>query len=106
MPTPKIGVMAGSPLVASEVLASYAADAARDVEGVHGLVGRHDGVKIVRDEGRVELELHLELEWGANAGAVGAAVQAHVADCLTRMANVRPQSIDVVVDEWHSASPA
>ena len=98
--------MEGHSSISSDVLARYAADAARDVKGVHGLVGRHDGVKVVREEGRVELELHLELEWGANAGTVGAAVQAHVADCLSRMANVRPQSIDVVVDEWHSASPA
>ena len=98
--------MEGHSSISSDVLARYAADAARDVPGVHGLVGRHDGVKVVREEGRVELELHLELDWGASAGAVGAAVQAHVADCLARMANVRPQSIDVVVDEWHSASPA
>ena len=97
--------MEGHSSISSDVLARYAADAARDVAGVHGLVGRHEGVKVVREDGRVELELHLELEWGANAGTVGAAVQAHVADCLARMANVRPQSIDVVVDEWHSASP-
>jgi len=96
----------GHSSISSDVLARYAADAARDVAGVHALVGRHEGVKVVREEGRVELELHLELEWGANARTVGAAVQAHVADCLARMANVRPQSIDVVVDEWHSASPA
>jgi hypothetical protein len=33
-------------------------------------------------------------------------VQAHVADCLARMADVRPDTVDVVVDEWHSASQA
>jgi hypothetical protein len=33
-------------------------------------------------------------------------VQAHVADCLARMADVRPATIDVVIDEWRSASPA
>jgi uncharacterized alkaline shock family protein YloU len=48
--------------------------------------------------------LHLVLAWGAHAGEVGAHVQAHVADCLTRMADVRPHTIDVVVDEWRSAS--
>ena len=52
------------------------------------------------------VELHLALDWGANAGTVGAAVQAHVADCLARMADVRPDTVDVIVDEWHSASPA
>ena len=93
-------------MISPDVLARYAADAAREVEGVHGLVGRNDGVKVAREERRVGVELHLELEWGANAGTVGAAVQAHVADCLARMADVRPDTVDVVVDEWHSASPA
>jgi len=96
----------GHSVISTDVLARYAADAAREVEGVHGLVGRNDGVKVAREEGRVGVELHLELEWGANAGTVGAAVQAHVADCLARMADVRPDTVDVVVDEWHSASPA
>lgn len=98
--------MEGSSLVAPEVLASYAADAAREVRGVYGLVGRHEGVKVSRDDSRVGVELQLALEWGANAAAVGAEVQAHVADCLARMAGVRPDTVDVVVDEWHSASPA
>jgi uncharacterized alkaline shock family protein YloU len=98
--------VAGQSSISSDVLGRYAADAAREVAGVHGLVGRHEGVKVVREDDRVELELHLELEWGANAGTVGAAVQAQVADCLARMADVRPHKIDVVVDEWHSASPA
>ena len=93
-------------MISPDVLARYAADAAREVEGVRGLVGRNDGVKVAREEGRVGVELHLELEWGANAGTVGAAVQAHVADCLARMADVRPDTVDVIVDEWHSASPA
>jgi uncharacterized alkaline shock family protein YloU len=46
------------------------------------------------------------LDWGANAATVGAAVQAHVADCLARMADVRPDAVDVIVDEWRNASPA
>jgi uncharacterized alkaline shock family protein YloU len=96
----------GHSVISADVLARYAADAAREVAGVHGLVGRHEGVKVSREDARVGIELHLELEWGANAVAVGAAVQAHVADCLARMADVRPNTIDVVVDEWHSASPA
>ncbi len=94
--------MEGQSLISADVLATYAADAAREVPGVHDLVGK--GVKVARDEGRVGIELHLALEWGANAAAVGARVQAHVADCLARMADVRPASVDVVVGEWHSAS--
>ena len=102
--------MEGHSVIASDVLASYAADAAREVSGVHGLVGsalhRHEGVRVAREGGRVGVELHLSLEWGANAGAVGAAVQTRVAEVLARMADARPDSIDVVVDEWHSASSA
>jgi uncharacterized alkaline shock family protein YloU len=94
----------GQSLIAPDVLATYAADAAREVPGVRDLVGK--GVKVVRDEGRVGVELHLVLEWGANAGTVGAEVQTQVADCLARMADVRPETVDVIVDEWHSASSA
>jgi uncharacterized alkaline shock family protein YloU len=94
----------GQSLISPDVLATYAADAAREVAGVRDLVGK--GVKVARDEGRVGIELHLVLEWGANAGAVGAEVQTHVADCLARMADVRPETVDVVVDQWHSASSA
>ncbi|MFI4944155.1 MAG: Asp23/Gls24 family envelope stress response protein [Burkholderiales bacterium] len=96
--------MEGQSLISPDVLATYAADAAREVAGVRDLVGK--GVKVARDEGRVGIELHLVLEWGANVGTVGAEVQAHVADCLARMADVRPETVDVVVDEWHSASSA
>jgi uncharacterized alkaline shock family protein YloU len=92
----------GHSVISPDVLASYAADAAREVQGVRDLAGK--GVKVARDEGQVTLELHLVLAWGAHAGEVGANVQAHVADCLTRMADVRPHTIDVVVDEWRSAS--
>jgi uncharacterized alkaline shock family protein YloU len=103
-------VTEGQSLISADVLARYAADAAKEVSGVHGLVGggrhRHDGVKVVRDDGRVGVELHLSLDWGVNAGVVGAEVQAHVAECLVRMADVKPHTVDVVVDEWHSASRA
>ena len=102
--------MSGQALISPDVLASYAADAAREVAGVHNLVGsalhRHEGVRVSLGDGRVGVELHLALAWGANAGAVGAEVQAHVAECLVRLADVHPESVDVVVDEWHSASSA
>lgn len=100
--------MSGQSLISADVLASYAADAALEIPGVHGLVGsalhRHEGVKVSRDEGGVQVELHVALDWGASAGVVGAEVQANVAERLLRMADVRPGSIDVVVDEWRSAS--
>jgi uncharacterized alkaline shock family protein YloU len=100
--------VAGQSSISPDVLARYAGDAAREVAGVHGLVGstlhRHEGVKVVREDGRVGVEVHVSLDWGAGAGAVGAEVQARVAECLARMADVRPDSVDVVVDEWRSAS--
>ena len=96
------GVTEGHSVISPDVLATYAADAAREVEGVRELAGK--GVKVARDEGQVAVEVHLVLAWGAHAGEVGARVQAKVADCLARMADVRPQTIDVIVDEWHSAS--
>ena len=98
--------MEGQALISTDVLALYAADAAREVAGVHGLVGRHEGVKVTRDDGRVAVELHVALDWGASAPAVGAAVQARVAQTLASLADVRPASVDVVVAEWNSASPA
>jgi uncharacterized alkaline shock family protein YloU len=92
----------GHSVISPDVLASYAADAAREVEGVRDLAGK--GVKVSREEGRVGVELHLAFAWGAHAGEVGSRVQAHVADCLARMADVRPDTIDVIVEEWRSAS--
>ncbi|MEO5577182.1 MAG: Asp23/Gls24 family envelope stress response protein [Gaiellaceae bacterium] len=96
--------MSGQSLISPDVLATYAADSAREVVGVGEVPGK--AVKVTREDGRVGVELHLSLEWGANAGTVGADVQAHVADCLARMADVRPDTVDVIVDEWRSASPA
>jgi uncharacterized alkaline shock family protein YloU len=91
-------------LISPDILASYAADAAREVAGVSGLVGsalhRHDGVRVTREDGRLGVELHLALAWGASAPAVGAHVQSAVSDYLARMADVRPDVIDVVVDEF------
>lgn len=96
--------MSGHSVISTDVLASYAADAAREVAGVHGLVGsalhRHEGVKVTREEGKIGVELHVALDWGAAAGVVGAEVQAQVADVLVRMADVRPDTVAVVVDEF------
>jgi uncharacterized alkaline shock family protein YloU len=94
--------MEGNASVAADVLASYAADAATEVEGVAGLVEsrlRHGGVRVDGEDGAVKVELHLELAWGASAPEVGREVQRRVADYLERMAGARPQAVDVVVDE-------
>ena len=89
--------------ISSDILASYAADAAREVDGVRGLVEsalhRHRGVRISDDEGRVRVELHLAVEWGASIPEVGREVQQRVAAYLERMAKVDPEAVDVIVDE-------
>jgi uncharacterized alkaline shock family protein YloU len=93
----------GRASISSDVLARYAADAAREVDGVRGLVEsslpRHRSVRIGGEDGRVTVELHLDLAWGASAPAVGRAVQQRVRDYLDRMAGARPTSVDVVFDE-------
>jgi uncharacterized alkaline shock family protein YloU len=95
--------MDGEALISNDVLASYAADAALEVPGVRGLVDGHlpgrRGVRIAVEDGRVGVELHIAVEWGASVPAVGAGVQRRVADYLAQMADVRPTSVDVVVDE-------
>jgi uncharacterized alkaline shock family protein YloU len=89
--------------ISSDILASYAADTAREVEGVRGLVEsalhRHKGVRVLEDNGQVRVELHLAIEWGASVPAVGREVQRRVAEYLARMASVEPEAVDVVVDE-------
>jgi uncharacterized alkaline shock family protein YloU len=100
--------MDGEALISNDVLARYAGDAAREVAGVRGLVeghlpGRRGGVKVADEDGRVTVELHLEVAWGVSIPALGADVQRRVADYLARMADVRPAAVDVVVDEVAAA---
>ncbi len=89
--------------ISSDVLASYAADVAREVEGVRGLVEstlhRHKGVRIVETDGRVRVELHIAVDWGASIPDVGRELQLRVAAYLARMASVEAEAVDVVVDE-------
>jgi uncharacterized alkaline shock family protein YloU len=84
--------------ISSDILASYAADAAGDVDGVRGL-SRHRGVRIEQENGLVRVELHLTVDWGASIPDIGTEVQRRVADYLTRMANIELEAVDVVVDE-------
>lgn len=95
--------MGGHSSISAEVLGSYAADAAREVDGVHGVVesplARHKGVRVTEGDGGVAVELHVALDWGTSVLDASAAVQRRVAEFLARMADVRPTSIDVVVAE-------
>ena len=95
--------MEGHASISSDILASYAADAAQEVAGVRGLVEGHlprqRGVRVSRDDGGVKLELHLAVDWGASIPELGREVQARVRDYLGRMTDLRVESVDVVVDE-------
>jgi uncharacterized alkaline shock family protein YloU len=89
--------------ISSDIIASYAADAALEIPGVAGLVEstlpRHKGVRVVEEDGRVRVELHLEIAWGASIPDVGREVQRRVAAYLVQMASLRADSVDVIVDE-------
>ena len=95
--------MEGHATISADILARYAADAALEVAGVTGLVGRQlpprPGVRVKESDGRVEIELHLGVAWGASIPDVGRAVQARVREYLDRMADVDLATVDVVVDE-------
>lgn len=90
-------------MISAEVLGSYAADAAREVPGVRGLVQgtrpRHKGVRVTEEGGVLSVALHLAVDWGAGAADVGAMVQRRVADYLARMSGAAVTRVDVVVDE-------
>ena len=89
--------------ISTDILARYAADAARDVGGVHSLVDgplpRQRGTRVADDDEGVRVELHVAVEWGASIPEVGRAVQRRVRDYLRRMADVEPIAVDVVVAE-------
>jgi uncharacterized alkaline shock family protein YloU len=89
--------------ISSDVLAGYAADAAREVPGVRALVEsrlyRHRGVRVNGEGGEATFEIHVETEWGASIPDVAREVQRRVREYLERMADVEAQAIDVVVDD-------
>jgi uncharacterized alkaline shock family protein YloU len=94
--------MAGQASISTEILARYAADAAREVEGVRGLADsplpRRHAVRVTGANGAVRVELHLVLEWGASIPQVGRLVQERVREYLRSMADVEPEAVHVVVD--------
>lgn len=95
--------MEGHARISPDVLARYAADAAREVPGVSGLVEGHlprqRGVQVDDEGERLSVELHIAVVWGASLPEVGREVQRRVAEYLVRMADAPPAAIDVVVDE-------
>jgi uncharacterized alkaline shock family protein YloU len=97
----------GQASISSEVLARYAADAAREIDGVRGLVAsqlhRHRGVRVSGENGVVSIELHLEVDWGARLPELGRDVQRRVLEYLEGMTGSRPAVVNVVID---SVGPA
>jgi uncharacterized alkaline shock family protein YloU len=85
-----------TPVISNEVLARYAGDAALEVEGVSGLT--RDAAEISAADGTIDIDLHVELAWGAGAEGVAGQVQQRVAEYIEGMANVQVGSVDVVVE--------
>lgn len=82
--------------IATDILARYAADAAREVDGVGAIAGRR-GVRISGKEA-TRIEIHVVAASGVSIPALGRAVQARVREYLSSMADVEPATVDVVVD--------
>ncbi len=95
--------MAGHASISSDILASYAADAAREVDGVEAIVESrlppHRGVRVSDDDGSLTVELHLRVAARTSIPEVGRAVQERVRAYLQRMADLEPRAVNVVVDE-------
>jgi uncharacterized alkaline shock family protein YloU len=93
----------GSARISPDVLARYAGDAAHEVPGVRGLVDgglrRRRAVRVASDDGRLSIEVHLSVDWGAPIPTVAREVQTRIADYLGSAADARPARIDVVVDQ-------
>jgi uncharacterized alkaline shock family protein YloU len=85
--------MDGHSVISPEVLARYAADAAAEVPGVHTKQRRSARVS------GLEVEVHVVIDYGANIPEVAAQVQKRVIDYLGTMADVKPTSVGVVVDD-------
>src|SRR5438270_13645018 len=94
--------MAGQASISTEILARYAADAAREVEGVRGLADsplpRRHAVRVSGVNGAVRVELHVVTAWGASIPAVGRLVQKRVREYLLSMADVDPAAVELGVD--------
>ncbi len=92
--------MEGHAVISHTVLASYAADAALAVDGVHALVDgprRQRGVRVTEHAAATTVDIQISVEWGATAPDVASGVQTRVADYLRRTARLPAVAVDVVV---------
>ena len=101
--------MGSSAEISTEVVCRYAADAARDVPGVAGLVESHlpargRAVRLLSEGERPRLELHLAVRWGTSIPDVGRGVQERVRAYLQGMVGLELAGVDVVIDEIRDTS--
>ncbi len=85
--------MEGHSVISPEVLQRYAADAAAEVPGVHTKQRR--GARVHG----ATVDVHIVVDYGASIPHVAAQVQQRVIEYLGQMADVRPASVNVVVDD-------
>jgi uncharacterized alkaline shock family protein YloU len=103
---------AGSVRVANEVIASIAAMAAREIEGVAGMDDSHarhfgdwikrqtahDGVRVLVDANRaIHLDVFLVVSSRAAIGEVAEQVQANVVEAVERMLGLEVAEVNVFV---------
>jgi uncharacterized alkaline shock family protein YloU len=97
------------PIISLDVLARYAGEAAREVDGVAGLaegpLQRGKAVEVSGDEDTLAVGLSLELAWGRSSAEVAAEVQRRVSEYLARMASMTPAAVDVVFDSVSAPPP-
>jgi uncharacterized alkaline shock family protein YloU len=85
-----------APVISDDVLARYAGDAAQEVDGVSGLT--RGAAEVTSSAEKLDLVVHVEIEWGASGESVGHHVQERVTDYVGRMANLEIGTVDVVVE--------
>ena len=97
--------------ISHAVIATYAAAAAREVEGVHALTAsgfaplerRADperaGVRVAAGTDGLEVELHIITAWGASIPAVAAGVEEAVRSYLESMVALEVAVVSVHVDD-------
>jgi uncharacterized alkaline shock family protein YloU len=101
------------PLLAHEVIASYAADAARSVPGIVDLHASHwkklssrvretrSGGVVVKDTpaGSVELEVHARVAWGSFIPQLACDVEKAVRERMTALLDLDLEEVTLFVDE-------
>lgn len=101
----------GSVMISEEVIASIAALAVRDVDGVYGLsagatldfkniIGKKNlrkGIRVLISEEGVDIACNLVVTYGENVMTVAKAVQEAIAAEVTSMTGVEPQRVNINV---------